>query len=101
MSQLFSTCSFQEEENSAPTACWYSSAVAIVAPNPSRVWPQHLLRWLDCLEKELSRQGDKERAAGLPVGPLFDRSKPGVSESQVGFFEMIVLPLFQVGGLKV
>lgn len=31
-------------------------------------------------------QGDKEREAGLPLSPLFDRTKPGTSKSQVGWW---------------
>jgi len=50
-----------------------------------------------CLEEEFYRQGDREKAAQLPVSPLFDRAKPGVTKSQVGFFDVVVLPLFQVG----
>jgi len=34
--------------------------------------------------------------AGLPVSPLFDRAKPGVTKSQIGFFDVVVLPLYQV-----
>lgn len=30
-----------------------------------------------------SMQGDREKDLGLPVSPLFDRAKPGVSKSQV------------------
>lgn len=40
-------------------------------------------RWLGVLEEEFFRQGDKEREAGLPISPLFDRAKQGVSKSQV------------------
>ncbi|KAL6749140.1 hypothetical protein V8C86DRAFT_1797512, partial [Haematococcus lacustris] len=39
-------------------------------------------RWVSALEEELYRQGDREKAAGLPISPLFDRTKPGVSKSQ-------------------
>lgn len=38
------------------------------------------------LEHSSWLQGDSEKAAGLPVSPLFDRDKPGVSKSQTGFF---------------
>ncbi len=41
-------------------------------------------RWVRCLEEEFFRQGDQERALGLPISPLFDRAKQGVSKSQVG-----------------
>ncbi|KAG2431307.1 hypothetical protein HYH02_013438 [Chlamydomonas schloesseri] len=50
-------------------------------------------RWLGVLEEELFRQGDRERELGLPISPLFDRTKQGVSKSQVGFFEFVALPL--------
>ncbi len=36
------------------------------------------------------RQGDAERAAGMPISPLCDRSKAGVLKSQVGFFDFVV-----------
>ncbi|KAG2430444.1 hypothetical protein HXX76_009967 [Chlamydomonas incerta] len=50
-------------------------------------------RWLGVLEEEFFRQGDRERELGLPISPLFDRAKQGVSKSQVGFFEFVALPL--------
>jgi cAMP-specific phosphodiesterase 4 len=57
---------------------------------------QHL-RWAAALEEELFRQGDKERGRGLPVSPLCDRHKPGggVTQSQPGFFKIVVLPLLE------
>jgi len=53
------------------------------------------VRWVHALEEEFYRQGDREKAAKLPVSPLFDRDKPGVTKSQVGFFDVVVLPLLQ------
>ncbi|GIL50475.1 hypothetical protein Vafri_6663, partial [Volvox africanus] len=50
-------------------------------------------RWLSALEEEFFLQGDEERQRGLPISPLFDREKQGVSKSQVGFFEFVALPL--------
>jgi hypothetical protein len=41
-------------------------------------------RWLSALEEEFFRQGDREQLVGLPISPLFDRAKQGVSKSQVG-----------------
>ncbi|KXZ45534.1 hypothetical protein GPECTOR_53g120 [Gonium pectorale] len=51
------------------------------------------IRWLTALEEEFFSQGDRERQLGLPISPLFDRSKQGVSKSQVGFYEFVALPL--------
>ncbi|KAG2430481.1 hypothetical protein HXX76_010004 [Chlamydomonas incerta] len=50
-------------------------------------------RWLGVLEEEFFRQGDREKAEGLPISPLFDRAKQGVSKSQTGFYEFVALPL--------
>jgi hypothetical protein len=40
--------------------------------------------------QEFFRQGDKEKELGLPISPLFDRAKQGVSKSQIGFFDFVV-----------
>eukprot|EP00931_Biecheleriopsis_adriatica_P023525 TRINITY_DN14841_c0_g1_i2.p1 TRINITY_DN14841_c0_g1~~TRINITY_DN14841_c0_g1_i2.p1 ORF type:complete len:747 (+),score=176.93 TRINITY_DN14841_c0_g1_i2:35-2275(+) len=57
-------------------------------------WELHNV-WVERLEMEFFAQGDQEKAAGLPVSFLMDRSKPGASASQVGFFDFVVLPLFR------
>lgn len=44
--------------------------------------PVHL-RWVAALEEEFFRQGDAEKACHMPVSPLFDRNRPGVTKSQV------------------
>jgi hypothetical protein len=36
-----------------------------------------------------------ERRAQLPITPLFDRSKPGVSKSQVAFMDVVAVPLYR------
>lgn len=40
-------------------------------------------------------QGDAEKQLRLPVSPLYDRDKPGISKSQIGFFEFVVFPLYR------
>ncbi len=41
-------------------------------------------------------QGDKERACGMPVSPLMDRStQGGMTRSQLGFFSIVGIPLFK------
>lgn len=57
-------------------------------------WSSHL-RWVRRLEEEFFQQGDKEKSLQMPVSFLMDRNKPGVSESQIGFFNFVVLPLFR------
>ncbi|KAF5826760.1 hypothetical protein DUNSADRAFT_2121 [Dunaliella salina] len=57
-------------------------------------WEVHK-RWVEMLEEEVFRQGDAEKERGLPVSPLMDRCKAGVSKSQGGFFSIVVLPQLQ------
>lgn len=40
-------------------------------------------RWVNQLEEEFFRQGDVERANNMTISPLFDRSKQGITKSQV------------------
>jgi len=57
-------------------------------------WEQHQV-WIRRLQKEMFAQGDAEKEAGRDVSPLMDRDHPGVNcpESQLGFFNVFVLPL--------
>jgi hypothetical protein len=52
------------------------------------------LRWVERLEEEFFIQGDAEHALGMPITPLFDRTKPGITKSQVAFMDIVALPLF-------
>jgi hypothetical protein len=56
--------------------------------------PIHL-QWVQRLEEEFFMQGDAEQAAGIPITPLFDRTKPGVTKSQVAFMDIVALPLYK------
>ncbi|KAK9816903.1 hypothetical protein WJX72_006945 [[Myrmecia] bisecta] len=56
-------------------------------------FPVHY-RWVKCLEEEFFLQGEHEAAQALPVTRFMDRTQAGVSKSQVGFFEVIALPMF-------
>ncbi|KAL0021688.1 hypothetical protein WJX79_000250 [Trebouxia sp. C0005] len=58
--------------------------------------PRTHRRWAFQLEEEFFQQGDKERACGLPVSPLMDRStQGGMTRSQLGFFSIVGIPLFK------
>ncbi|GFH24218.1 phosphodiesterase [Haematococcus lacustris] len=56
--------------------------------------PVHLA-WVARLEAEFFAQGDAERAQGLAISPLCDRTKQGITKSQVGFFDFVALLLFK------
>lgn len=57
-------------------------------------WSNHLL-WVERLEEEFFAQGDKEKELSLEPSFLMDRQKPGVTQTQVGFFDYVALPLYQ------
>lgn len=57
-------------------------------------WDLHVA-WVRRLEAEFFAQGDREEEAGLAISFLMDRKKPGASETQLGFFDFVVLPLFR------
>lgn len=56
--------------------------------------PVHI-EWSQRLEEEMWKQGDVEMELGMPVSFLMDRDKPGVTKSQPGFINFVVMPLFQ------
>ena len=45
-------------------------------------WAVHR-QWVERLEEEMFRQGDKERSLHLPLSPLADRTRKGVTQMQV------------------
>lgn len=67
----------------------------------SLCWTSHM-RWVQRLEEEFFSQGDQEAKLGLPESFLMDRKKQGASDTQVGFFDFVVLPLFRglIGGFS-
>jgi len=57
-------------------------------------WDAHV-EWVDRLETEFFAQGDMEKALEFPeISFLMDRERPGVSRTQTGFFQFVVVPLF-------
>jgi hypothetical protein len=62
--------------------------------NPCRPWPVfHQLSSLVCIE--FFRQGEQERALGLPVSPNMNQQEANVSAINVGFIDFIVQPYFE------
>jgi len=51
-------------------------------------------QWTMRINAEFFDQGDAERELGLPCSPFCDRQGTNVAESQRGFFDFIVKPLF-------
>ncbi|KAK9831398.1 hypothetical protein WJX81_001157 [Elliptochloris bilobata] len=57
--------------------------------------PRHIAeKWSVRVLEEFFAQGDRERAAGLPVSPMMDRAATSHALSQINFIEFIVAPLF-------
>ncbi|KAI8469134.1 MAG: hypothetical protein J3K34DRAFT_386003 [Monoraphidium minutum] len=51
-------------------------------------------QWVERLEQEFFLQGDVERANAMAISPLFDRNQMGITRSQVGFFDIVAIPLY-------
>ena len=50
--------------------------------------------WATRVLEEFFKQGDREKALGLPVSPMMDRETTIVSISQINFVEFVVAPLY-------
>lgn len=53
-------------------------------------------KWVSLLQEEHWRQGDVERELGMSVSHMMNRHGGGITDSQMGFFEIIVMPTFEV-----
>lgn len=61
--------------------------------NPCRAW-EVTKQWADCCLEEFFSQGDQEKKLGIPVQFLNDRDKLNRPNSQIGFLEFVISPLF-------
>lgn len=65
--------------------------------NPGKPLPLYT-EWMNRIVEEFFRQGDRERALGLPISPFMDRETPKIPKSQVNFIEFICAPVYQAVG---
>lgn len=63
--------------------------------NPTKPFHIYTL-WAEKVLTEYWNQGDKERERGFPVSYLMDRYTVNTAKSQVGFIDIIVMPLYIV-----
>jgi len=65
--------------------------------NPAKPW-NYYNQWTDRVLQEFFKQGDMERASGLPIGMGFDRhkceSQVDKANGQLGFINFVVKPLY-------
>ena len=66
---------------------------AVDVSHPTKDWNLHREWTARCME-EFFKQGDQEREMGLDISPLCDRNTTQVPQSQIGFIDYIVVPLF-------
>jgi hypothetical protein len=70
------------------------------APPPSRPpfphRPRRALPARRSVTSEFYAQGDLEKASGLPVTAFFDRDEAQLAKSQLGFYDFIVRPLYEL-----
>ncbi|KAJ0409789.1 hypothetical protein ATCC90586_005356 [Pythium insidiosum] len=55
-------------------------------------------RWSDLIIEEFFLQGDDEQMLGMDISPFMNRNSENSAKNQVGFFEFIILPFFEVVG---
>ncbi|VDN97433.1 unnamed protein product [Rodentolepis nana] len=65
--------------------------------HPAKQWNLHK-EWSMVLCEEFFRQGDREKELGMPISPLCDRNTVVLPQSQIGFIDFIVEPIFVVLG---
>jgi len=53
-------------------------------------------QWVARITEEFYRQGDNERKHGLPISPFMDRQTANLPQSQVGFMQYLVQPMYEV-----
>ena len=51
--------------------------------------------------EEFFRQGDLEKEKNLPVSMFFGRENTSIPRCQLGFIDVLILPLFTVSALNV
>ncbi|XP_078093154.1 high affinity cGMP-specific 3',5'-cyclic phosphodiesterase 9A-like [Mustelus asterias] len=51
--------------------------------------------WVDCLLQEYFMQSEKEKSEGLPVSSLMDRDIVTKPNAQIGFIQLILIPMFE------
>ncbi|TMW67823.1 hypothetical protein Poli38472_007495 [Pythium oligandrum] len=53
-------------------------------------------RWSDMIIEEFFLQGDEEQMLGMDISPFMNRNSENSAKNQVGFFEFIILPFYEV-----
>ena len=50
--------------------------------------------WVERLVEEYAQQGDDERALGLTISPMCDRRSQNIPSMQIGYMNLVVMPLY-------
>mmetsp|Transcript_4136 Transcript_4136/g.9164 ORF Transcript_4136/g.9164 Transcript_4136/m.9164 type:complete len:541 (+) Transcript_4136:45-1667(+) len=61
--------------------------------NPAKVQPL-AVAWAHRVSEEFWAQGDQEKALGLPVSLLCERSGASIPKSQIGFIQFVIQPYY-------
>ncbi|KAG5188742.1 hypothetical protein JKP88DRAFT_303841 [Tribonema minus] len=75
---------------SAMKICMKSADIS----HPTRPMFLHL-QWTKAVIEEFFLQGDEEKRRGLEISPLMDRDTTAIADSQKGFINFLVKPLFK------
>jgi hypothetical protein len=50
--------------------------------------------WVERLVEEYAQQGDDEKALGMTISPMCDRKSQNIPSMQIGFMNLVVMPLY-------
>jgi hypothetical protein len=67
---------------------------AVDIGHSAKAWSQHI-KWSYRIQEEFHRQGDAEHTLGLPLGPLNSRENFDMAKSQIGFLQIVALPIWK------
>lgn len=62
--------------------------------NPTKTFPLSR-EWTEAVSEEFFQQGDKEKELGLPISQFMDRHNQNQAKCQLGFIDVLVLPLYE------
>jgi hypothetical protein len=79
------------QQKDALSVCIHAADISNPA-KPTRIYKA----WVERVFIEFHKQGDMERACGLQISPLCDRTKTNIRRSQIFFIEKFVQPTYKL-----
>ena len=58
------------------------------------VTQEHHIQWMERLAEEYAQQGDNERALGLPLSPMCDRTSQDIPSMAISLMNLMTMPMY-------